>query len=625
MQTDLSFKMRLIGRIEARAAALALLAGVCGGGCSFSNTEPPARTPVTEPESRPLPRVTAVEPLAVDGMITQYHVSVPMRDGVNLSANVYRPAKSGKYPVILSRTPYTKAGVAGGGLERRKKFVSQGYVWVDVDVRGRGDSDGHFRPWFQEGNDGFDTVEWCGAQQWSTGKVGMLGGSYGGYVQLAAGVRQPPSLACIAPTVACPDPFVDGLLMGPTGLPGPICVSWYQYTTGRLNQSSAANNWAEVFKHRPLITLDDAAGIDLAFWNSMIEHSQLSSWWEDARYQNKLDKLQVPGLHISGWYDDEQVSTVTNYVRSSTMTAPQVGRKQKLLMGAWPHAANSSTKIGDIEFGPTAVIDMDALLMRWFDRWLKGIENGIENEKPVRIFVMGSNQWRDEEAWPIPRTRFTKYFIHSGGRANTRTGDGVLSPVQPSSPEALSFDSSDTDTYVYDPLDPVPFITDANFSQVGGPDDYRQIEQRDDVLVYTSEVLGSAMELCGPIRASLWATTNVPDTDFTARLCIVRADGTSQRLCDGIVRARFRNGMDKPELITPGESLEYSIDMWTTCQAFMPGERIRVEISSSSHPQWDANPNTGERLGFETRTQRATQIIHHDASRPSYVMLPVVP
>lgn len=607
------------------AGFAALLAGLWMGGCASEEPGSAGTSHVHTPESRPLPRALTVDPVAVDGMITQYHVSVPMRDGTLLSANVYRPARAGKHPVILSRTPYTKAGVAGGGLERRKKYVSQGYAWVDVDVRGRGDSAGEFRPWFQEGDDGFDTVEWCGNQPWSSGKVGMLGGSYGGYVQLAAAVRQPPSLACIAPTVACPDPFVDGLCMGPTGLPGPICVSWYQYTAGRLNQSSAANNWAEVFKHRPLITLDDAAGIDLPFWNSMIEHAQLSSWWEEARYQNKLEKLGVPALHISGWYDDEQISTVTNYVLSSTRAAPAVAARQKLLMGAWPHAANSSTKIGNIEFGPTAVIDMDALLMRWFDRWLKGVQNGIENEKPVRLFVMGTNQWREEDGWPIPRTKFTRYYLHSRGHANTSAGDGVLSPVEPSSTEALSFDASDTDTYTYNPLDPVPFITDASFSQVGGPDDYRQVEKRDDVLVYTSEPMTATVEVCGPIRASLWATTNVPDTDFTARLCIVRADGTSQRLCDGIVRARFREGMDSPRLITPGESLEYSIDMWTTCQAFQPGERIRVEISSSSFPQWDANPNTGERLGFETRTQPATQVIHHDARRGSYILLPIVP
>ncbi len=561
-----------------------------------------------------------------EGMIVRYNVQIPMRDGVALSANLFLPAKPGAYPVILSRTPYNKSGTSKGGIDRRRRFIAQGYAWVDVDVRGRGDSAGEFRPFFQEGQDGYDTIEWCGHQPWSTGKVGMLGGSYAGYTQLAAAVRQPPSLACLAPTVACPDPFVDGLFMGPTGLPGPICVSWYQYTAGRMNQSSAGTPWAEVFKHRPLITLDDAAGIDLPFWNSMIEHALLSPWWEESRYQNKLDKLQVPVLHISGWYDDEQTSTVTNYTLSSTKAAdPAVRARQKLLMGAWPHAANSSTKIGSLDFGRSSMIDMDALLLRWFDRWLKGVPNGIENEKPVRLFVMGENRWRDEEAWPIPRTRFTSYYLHSGGHANTAAGNGVLSPELPSSPAALSFDTADADSFIFDPRDPVPFITDPDFSQVGGPDDYREIEKRDDVLVFTTPPMTTAVELCGPVQASLWATTDGPDTDFTARLCIVRADGSSQRLCDGIVRARFRDGMENPRLIEPGRSLEYSIDMWNTCQTFMPGESIRVEISSSSFPQWDANPNTGERLGFETTTRVARQTIHHDASRPSRVVLPVVP
>ncbi|MCC6427817.1 MAG: CocE/NonD family hydrolase [Phycisphaerales bacterium] len=548
-----------------------------------------------------------------------------MRDGVNLSANIFRPASPGKRPIILSRTPYNKAGTGKGGVDRRRKFIEAGYIWVDVDVRGRGDSDGQFRPLFNEGDDGYDTIEWCGRQPWSTGKVGMLGGSYGGYVQLAAAVRQPPSLACIAPTVACPDPFVDGLFMGPTGLPGPICVSWYHYTAGRLNQSSAGSDWAKIFKHRPLITLDDAMGMDIPFWNSMIEHAQLSDWWEEARYQNKLDKLTVPCLHISGWYDDEQVSTIINYTQASTKAPPQVARNQKLLMGPWPHNANASTKIGNLDFGKDAVIDMDALLLRWFDRWLKGTQNGIENEKPVRIFLMGANTWRDEETWPILGTRFAKFFIHSAGNANSSNGDGMLSTLMPSSPGALSYDSSDADRYTYNPADPVPFITDASFSQVGGPDDYQQVEKRDDVLVYTTPPLTAQVDICGPIEAKLWATTDAPDTDFTVRLCIVRADGVSQRLCDGIVRARFRDGMDKPRLISPGKPLDYTIDMWSTCQSFMPGERIRIEISSSSFPQWDTNPNTGERLGFEQSMRSANQVIHHSALHPTHIVLPILP
>ncbi|MBX3391673.1 MAG: CocE/NonD family hydrolase [Phycisphaeraceae bacterium] len=572
------------------------------------------------------PEGPPVLPVANEGVIVEYHRPVPMRDGVRLSATIYRPAAPGRYPVILSRTPYVKASVGQAGVDRRLKFVRAGYAWADVDVRGRGDSDGSFRPFFQEGEDGYDTIEWCGRQPWSTGKVGMVGGSYGGYVQLAAGVRRPPSLACLVPSVACPDPFVDGLLMGPTGLPGPLSVSWYQYTTGRMNQSSAATPWAQVFKHRPLITLDDAAGIDLPFWNEIVEHSQLSPWWEGARYQNKLDRLAVPALHVSGWYDDEQVSTLTNYVRASTTAADPAARSgQKLLMGPWPHAINTSTKVGDIEFGPTAVIDLDALILRWFERHLKSVPNGIDQEPPVRLFVMGSNVWRSEADWPIPRTAFTAYHFHSAGRANSSDGDGVLAADLPSSPSALAFDSADADTYVYDPQDPTPFITDQNFSQVGGPDDYRHIERRDDVLVYTTPPLTASVELCGPVRVVLWATTDAPDTDFAARLCIVRADGTSQRLCDGIVRARFREGMDRPSLVTPGVPVEYSIDLWSTCQAFMPGERIRVQISSSSFPQWDANPNTGERLGFETSTRKATQIIHHDVARPSRIILPVVP
>jgi uncharacterized protein len=576
--------------------------------------------------------IARVEPLSAGGMIVRYHVPVRMRDGVELSANIYLPASAatgagvGRYPVILHRTPYNKSEVNDRGVERRRKFVGAGYAWVDVDVRGRGDSDGEFTPFFQEGDDGYDTIEWAGSQPWSSGKVGTLGSSYAGYAQMAAAVRRPPSLACMVPTVACPDPFVDGLFMGPTGLPGPICVSWYHYTTGRLNQNSAGTDWGTVFKHRPMITLDDAAGRDNPFWNAMIENAGLSPWWEESRYQNKLDRLDVPILHISGWYDDEQVSTTINYVGVSTRAGdPQVRRNQKLLMGAWPHNVNSGTSIGNVEFGSDAVIDMDALLTRWFDRWLKGERNGIEDEKPVRIFVMGDNVWRDEDAWPMARTRYTPFYLHASGPANTSSGGGSISADLPGSQVSISIDTSDADVFTYNPDDPVPFITDASFSQVGGPDDYREIERRADVLVYTSEPMRSRTEVCGPITARLWASTTAVDTDFTARLLIVRADGTSQRLSDGIVRARFRNGMDSPELIEPGRVYEYEIDLWNTCQAFMPGERIRVQISSSSAPQWNPNPNTGERLGFETRSQPATQRILHDAEHPSHIVLPILP
>jgi putative CocE/NonD family hydrolase len=238
-------------------------------------------------------------------------------------------------------------------------------------------------------------------------------------------------------------------------------------------------------------------------------------------------------------------------------------------------------------------------------------------EPPVRIFVMGENVWRDENEWPLARTRWTKYYLHSGGRANTLAGDGTLSAAAPSSEPA--------DNYTYDPAQPTPYITDPKFSQVGGPDNYRQVEQRADVLVYTSEPLAEDMEVCGPVSVRLAAASSAPDTDFMAKLIDVWPNGFAQRLTDGMVRARFRGGMDRPSPIEPGRAYAYDLDLWNTCQLYRRGHRVRLEIASSAFPKYDRNPNTGEALGQTTRMQKAEQKIYHDSEHPSYVILPVVP
>jgi putative CocE/NonD family hydrolase len=301
----------------------------------------------------------------------------------------------------------------------------------------------------------------------------------------------------------------------------------------------------------------------------------------------------------------------------TTKAVPPVRNRQKLLMGPWPHAVNSTSKLGGVDFGPSAKIDLNATMLRWFDAWLKGIDNGVESEPPVRIFVMGSNQWVDEHEWPIARTRYTEFYLHSSGRANTLYGDGKLSTDKPQSEKS--------DLFTYDPQDPVPFITEPSFQQIGGPDDYRAIERRDDVLVYTGDPVTSAIEVCGPINVTLYASTTATDTDFTAKLIDVWPNGFAERLSDGIVRARFRDGMERENLIHPGTVYEYKIDAWNTCQMFKTGHSIRLEISSSAFPKYSRNLNTGEPLGRTTNMVAARQTIYHDAQHPSVVTLPVVP
>jgi uncharacterized protein len=544
------------------------------------------------------------------GLKIDFNQRVAMRDGVELSADVYRPDVPGKYPVIFNRTPYTKTGA----YDIAKRFVPHGYVWVAMDVRGRGDSDGKFVPYFNEANDGYDAIEWCAKQPWSTGKVGTIGGSYNGRTQWLTAVTQPPHLATMIAMTSPSDPFVEF----PTGLPLPLEITWFHLTAGHLMQNMDAVDWAKLSWHLPLYTMDEAAGRPSKQWKDQIDHAQLDSYWEPLRYQNKYDRVQIPVLQISGWYDDEQIGTPLNFIGMTGKSQPEsVRARQKLVMGPWPHAINSTSKLGDVDFGPTGKIDMDALWLRWFDRWLKGIENGIDKEPAVRIFRMGTNVWTDEKEWPLAGTQYRKFYLHSGGRANTLKGDGKLAVEPPARQSA--------DGYVYDPANPTPFVTAPTSAQIGGPDDYRKIEERDDVLVYTSEPMTEDTFICGPVRAEIFAQSSATDTDFMAKLIDVWPSGFAQRLTDGMVRARFREGMDKPKLIEAGKVYSYSVNMWNTCQTFLKGHSIRLEIASSAFPKYDRNPNTGDPLGKSERMQKADQKVLHDDQHASYVMLPIVP
>jgi len=532
------------------------------------------------------------------------------RDGIELSADVYRPEGPGRFPCILSRTPYLKSGA--GTAEFGKYFAAHGYAFVAVDVRGRGDSQGLFVPYRNEGRDGYDSIEWCAAQPWSSGKVGTIGGSYNGKNQWLAAIEQPPHLSTMIAMVSPSDPFVEF----PLGEPIPLEASWYFYTSGHVAQNIEAVDWANLNWHLPLLSMDEASGRVMPTWREPFDHPQLDSYWEAERYQNKYDRVQVPVLHISGWYDDEQVGTPLNYIGMTTHGPTPVRKSQHLLMGPWPHGINSKSKLGDVDLGPTAIIDLKKTMLRWYDAWLKDVDNGVKSEAPVRIFVMGANHWADEQEWPPAHTQYTDFYLHSGGRANTLFGDGQLSTDAPGAEKV--------DKFVYDPANPAPFITDPSFAQIGGPDDYRAIERRDDVLVYTSTPVTADTEVCGPIKVTLYAATTATDTDFTAKLIDVWENGFAERLSDGIVRARFRNGMSKQELAQPGAVYEYHIDAWNTCEMFKTGHRIRLEISSSAFPKYSRNLNTGKALGTNSDMITAEQTIYHDAQHLSHVTLPVV-
>jgi putative CocE/NonD family hydrolase len=581
--------------MKKRTALLALLFAIVLAGLPAAGN-PQAKTAPATPEKAYSAKI-------------DFDVRVKMRDGVELSADLYRPHSEGRFPVILNRTPYTKTG----SLQTGRYFAERGYVFVAMDVRGRGDSDGRFVPYRNDGQDGYDAVEWCAAQPWSTGKVGTIGGSYNGRIQWLTAVLQPPHLTTMIAMVTPSDPFVEW----PTGVHLPMDISWYHYTAGHVSQNMRAVDWTKIQKHLPLFTMDEAVGRPSRHWKEDLDHPVLDDYWEPMRYQNKYDRVQVPVLHISGWYDDEQIGTPLNFIGMTTKGPEAVRKKQKLLMGPWPHAINSTSKLAEVEFGPTATIDLDGYWLRWFDYWLKDKENGVMSEPPVRIFVMGENKWTDENEWPIGRTQWTKYYIHSTGRANSLFGDGGLSTTPPSAERS--------DSYTSDPERPVPFITEPSFAQIGSAEDYRPIERRDDVLVYTSEPLAEDLTVCGPIKVNLYASSTGKDADFMGLLIDVWPDGYAQRLIDGMVRARYRDGMDKAALIEPGKVYAYTIDLWNTCQTFKKGHSIRLQLASTAFPKYDRNAQTGENLAKATELRKAGMTIYHDKDRPSHVILPVVP
>lgn len=541
-----------------------------------------------------------------------FDVRVPMRDGITLSADLHRPAIPGQYPAILLRTPYQKT--SKDCFELGTYFASRGYVVVWMDVRGRGDSEGVFVPYRNDGVDGYDAIEWCAQQDWCNGNVGTLGGSYLGRIQWLTAVLRPPHLKAMAVLVTPSDPFVEV----PTGTESPMHLCWRHLVSGRVVQNPDVVNWEKVYEHLPLLTMDEALGRLLPGWREALQHPTLDEYWQPLCYQNRFGEVDVPVLHISGWYDDEQVGTPLNFmgmVREGR--SPATRAAQKLLMGPWPHQVNRDTRLGAVDFGQEAVIDLRGYELRWFDHWLKGIDTGIMNEPPVRIFVMGANHWRDECEWPLARTFFTRFYLHSGGRANSRFGDGWLS-LEPPGEEP-------PDRYDYDPANPVPFITEPTSNQIGGPDDYAAVERRDDVLVYTTPFLEEDVEVTGPVTVELYASSSALDTDFTAKLLDVWPSGFAQRLGDGIVRARYREGMDRQVLLKPGKIYEFKIDLWNTSQVFRKGHRIRLEISSSAFPKYDRNLNTGGELARETRMVIASQTVYHDRLHPSCVILPVIP
>ena len=542
-------------------------------------------------------------------MIQHIDASVPMRDGVRLSADVRYPEPGGPFPTILIRTPYGNSGFS----TVEAGYIEEGYAVVKQDCRGRFDSEGIFRP-MRDDADGFDTVAWVRRQPWCDGRVGMTGSSYSAFTQLAAAWTRPEGLLGITPSVMGNDLYREVFYCG-GAFNLALAVGWGSGVAGRTGQTNLTTNWAEVYRHLPLITMDEAAGYHLPHLREWLEHPAYDDFWRAMSVEHHYAEFDTPAFHVGGWYDVYSAGVPRNFAGLRAHGRDRARRRQKLLMGPWVHGVNQRL-VGQLDFGESAVIELETQRKRWLDRWVKGIENGIDREPPVRVFVMGVNRWRDEDDWPPPRARETDFFLAGDGAANSSFGDGVLS-------RSVN-DGADTDAYVYNPGNPVPTLGGNCLRTARGPTDHAPLERRNDVLVYTSEVLREPLEVTGFVKMVLYAASDAPDTDFVARLCDVYPDERSIILCDGVLRARCREGFDREALMEPGKVYEFEIDMGVTANVFRPGHRVRLEVTSSCFPRWSRNQNTGAPLATDTELRLARQTIHHSRAYPSRVILPVV-
>jgi putative CocE/NonD family hydrolase len=454
-----------------------------------------------------------------------------------------------------------------------------------------------------------DVIAWVAAQDWCDGAVATYGGSYTGRIQWLTALHHPPALRAMIVLVTPADPFVEN----PTGVPGPMHIHWYRMTDGRAMQYTDAVDWMEVYRHRPLAEMDEAAGFRSALWREECRHQTLDDWWEPLRYQHRIGEVDAPVLHISGWYDDEEIGTPANF---AAMTA--AGRPgQRLLMGPWGHQVNADQRLGELDFGHHAVVDLDAIMTGFLDETVRR-RSPSEPTAPVQVFLMGANEWLGLSGWPPPGCLERSLHLDSDGHANSRFGDGRLV-------ESLPSVKSPVDEWVHDPSRPVPFITAASSAQVGGPDDYVAIETRGDVLVYTGEPLTEPLDVVGPVRLVAYVATSAADTDVCAKLLDVHPNGFAQRLCDGLVRLRYRGGHERAVPVESGAIYEIEVAMWDTAHRFAPGHCLRLEVASSAHPKFAANMGTG---GDETEVREgviARNVLHHSATRPSRLVLTVLP
>lgn len=579
-------------------------------------------------------RVRAQESYAV---ITQNGVSMKTRDGVTLHADIYRPRADGKFPVILMRTPYDKS--VGWAAAPAYQVASHGYVFIIQDVRGRYTSEGEWYPFRHDSEDGYDAVEWAAALPYSNGKVGMTGGSYVGATQMLAAIAHPPHLAGICPVVTASN-YHDGWTYQSGALEQWFDQNWTTQlatntmwrliekdTNALIGAPTLPLTHYSAFNYPALPAGAEATAQLAPYYLDWLAHPDYDAYWKQWSIEERFSDIQVPALHIGGWYDIFLGGTLRNYMGIKAHGGTDAARKgQRLLIQIGGHAG-FGRHIGDVDFGDEAIkFPSTAVLLAWYDYLFKGVQNEFGTEgaaagKPVHVFVMGENAYHQESDWPPPQAKPTRYFLHSGSSANSLRGDGSLSLTPPKKEAA--------DKFTYDPANPVPTIGGSlccdQEHYEPGPRDQRAAENRDDVLVYSTKPLGEDMEVTGPVTLELWAKSSAVDTDFTAKLVDVAPNGLALNLTDGILRMRYRDSQEKPEMMNPDQVYKITVDLWATSNAFRKGHILRLEVSSSNFPRFDRNLNTGAEQATSREFISATNTILHDAEHPSALVLPVMP
>ncbi|WP_066504728.1 CocE/NonD family hydrolase [Abyssisolibacter fermentans] len=534
-------------------------------------------------------------------------------DDADLATDVWIPKSDDinkKFPVVFKRTPYGRLDKA----ERWFKYVCRGYALVIQDVRGREDSTGEWVPYKYDRQDGDESLNWISKQYWCDGNIGMIGSSYLGCVQWHAAASGNKNLKAIVSMVTSGPPFIDIERKG--GIIPSGSFAWtFMMADKKMNRKALKrNDWDTLLNHRPIKEIPRVGlGRSIHFCDEQMKHLNNDEFWKNTDWSLYGDKIDVPSLIISGWYDDNGMGSTVAW----EMNEKNKRNNQKLVFGPWKHGFNSSREIHGVKFGNNSIrYDIDVLTLKWFDKFLKGIDNDIENQKSVQYYLVGENKWMEDNKWPPENVEYTNIYLNSDGNAQTSSGNG-----------SLSWNISKTDlydTYDYDPHNPVPFLIDVSENEMNVPANYKDIDKRYDVLVYTSEVLKEPVTIAGNIYAVLYAASSAKDTDWVVRLEDVDENENSIRLTDGILRARYRNSFENPTLLEPEKIEEYNIRMAKTANVFKKGHRIRVTITSSAKALVFPNHNTGNNPYEDVEMIKAVQKIYHGSSYHSHVKLPII-